>query len=65
MDRDYAVTMEGTMTEFADIFAYELSTIVYLASSVAVLMVAATALLWMGREPAAISAFEFAPEYGL
>ena len=32
------MTLEGTMTEFADIFAYELPTTVYLAGSVAMLM---------------------------
>jgi hypothetical protein len=65
MGRDYASTMEGAVTEFADIFASELPATVYLAGSIVMLVILATAVLWMGREPAAISAFEFTPAYGL
>jgi len=53
------------MTEFADIFASELPATVYLAGSIVMLMILATAVLWMGREPAATSAFEATPAYGL
>jgi hypothetical protein len=53
------------MTEFADIFAYELPTTVYLAGSVAMLVVWAIAMLWTGREPAATSALEGTPAFGL
>jgi hypothetical protein len=53
------------MTEFADIFAYELPATVYLAGSLAMLMMLATAVLWLGREPAETSVFEAAPAYGL
>ena len=46
------------MTEFADVFAY-----VYLAGSISVLVAAAIAALWIGREPA--SEPTFVPAYGL
>jgi hypothetical protein len=57
--------MEGAMTEFADIFASELPATVYLAGSIVMLMILATTVLWMGREPTATSAFEATPAYGL
>ena len=56
MGRDYAAIMEGAMTEFADVFASELPATVYLTGSIVMLMILATAVLWMGREPAEISA---------
>ena len=65
MGRDYAAIMEGAMTEFADVFASELPATVYLTGSIVMLMILAAAVLWMGREPAEISAFEGTPAYGL
>ena len=53
------------MTEFADVFASELPATVYLTGSIVMLMILAAAVLWMGREPAEISAFEGTPAYGL
>jgi hypothetical protein len=46
------------MTEFADIFAY-----IYVAGSISVLVAAAIAALWIGREPG--SEHAFVPAYGL
>ena len=39
------------MMEFADIFAYELTATVYLASSLVVLIALLAATLWSAREP--------------
>jgi hypothetical protein len=47
------------MTEFADIFAYDLTTAVYLVSSMAILAMAAAAAaaMWTSREPAPAASF--------
>ena len=55
--------MEGTMTEFADIFAYGMTTTVFLTSSIAMLMAFTAAALWAGRKPVPSAAF--APARGL
>lgn len=58
-----ASTMEGTMTEFADIFAYGMTTTVFLTGSIAMLMAFTAAALWAGRKPVPSAAF--APACGL
>jgi hypothetical protein len=42
------------MTEFADIFAYGLTTAVYMLGSAAMLIVLAGAMLAMGHDPVAL-----------
>jgi predicted HAD superfamily phosphohydrolase len=51
------------MSEFADVFAYDLTSTVYVAGSIIALIVFAAAAIWTNREPAQVS--EFSPSYGL
>jgi uncharacterized protein YhhL (DUF1145 family) len=51
------------MFEFADVFAYDLTSTVFVAGSFAALMVLAAAAIWMNRKPAMVT--RFSPSYGM
>jgi hypothetical protein len=50
--------------EFADIFAYDLNTVV-LAGPAVVLAIFALATAWMNHVPSRVRAFDLAPAFGL
>jgi hypothetical protein len=50
--------------EFAEIFAYDLNTVI-LAGPAVVLAILAFAAAWMNHVPSRVSAFEMAPAFGL
>jgi hypothetical protein len=53
------------MIEFADIFAYDLSTVVFMVGSSVPLTISLLATAWANHVPSRVSAFEFAPAFGL
>jgi hypothetical protein len=52
------------MMEFADIFAYDMNTVI-LAGPAVVLAIFALAAAWMNREPTRVRVFDPAPAFGL
>jgi hypothetical protein len=52
------------MMEFADIFAYDLNTVI-LAGPAVVLAVFSFAVAWMNHVPSRVRAFDLAPAFGL
>ena len=53
------------MIEFADIFAYDLSAIVFTTGTVILLTASLLVAAWANHVPSPISAFELAPAFGL
>jgi hypothetical protein len=53
------------MLEFADIFAYDLSSIVFTSGTIVLLTVSLLATAWANHVPGRVSAFELAPAFGL
>jgi len=53
------------MFEFADILAYDLSTVVFMAGSAAILTIAALMVARKNRVPTTVRAFDLAPAFGL
>ena len=51
------------MFEFADVFAYDLTSTVFVAGSLAAMMMFAAVAIWMNREPAMVA--RFSSMYGL
>jgi hypothetical protein len=53
------------MIEFADIFAYDLSNMVFTAGTSLLLTIALLTVAWANHVPSRGSAFELAPAFGL
>lgn len=53
------------MIEFADIFAYDLSTQVFMIGTSVLVAAAGLAVAWMNRVPTSVRAFDLAPAFGL
>jgi hypothetical protein len=53
------------MIEFADIFAYDLSSMVFTAGTCLLLTISLLAVAWTNHVPSRVSAFELAPAFGL
>jgi hypothetical protein len=57
--------LEDAMFEFADILAYDLRTVVFMAGSAAILTIAALMVARKNRVPTTVRAFDLAPAFGL
>ncbi|HEY4403060.1 MAG TPA: hypothetical protein VGN55_00300 [Xanthobacteraceae bacterium] len=53
------------MIEFADIFAYDLSGIVFTSGTIILLAICLLATAWANHVPSRVSAFESAPAFGM
>jgi hypothetical protein len=56
---------EVAMIEFADIFAYDLSSAVFTMGGIMLLTAAIFAVAMMNRVPTTVRAFDMAPAFGL
>jgi hypothetical protein len=56
---------EDAMTEFADIFANNLSAIVFTTGTLALLTIGLLATAWANHVPSRVSALELAPAFGM
>jgi hypothetical protein len=57
-------TREDAMMEFADIFAYDLNTVI-VAGPVVALALFSLAVAWLNHVPSRVRAFDLAPAFGL
>jgi hypothetical protein len=64
IDQSQSDTREDAMMEFADIFAYDLNTVILAGPAVA-LALFSFAVAWMNHVPSRIRAFDLAPAFGL
>jgi hypothetical protein len=53
------------MIEFADIFAYDLSTVVFMVGMTVMVTAGAVVVAWMNRVPTTVRALDLAPAFGL
>jgi len=53
------------MIEFADIFAYDLSSVVFTIGTTALLTLSLLVVAWANHVPSRVSAFEMAPAFGM
>ena len=53
------------MIEFADVFAYDLSAVVFTTGTLALLTISLLAAAWANHAPSRVSAFELAPTFGM
>jgi hypothetical protein len=58
-------TREEAMIEFADIFAYDLSSMVFTVGTGLLLTLSLLTVAWANHVPSRSSAFELAPAFGM